>query len=238
MPQNKITILSTRSLRDEFIRDAESKDILIDVVPFIKTEFIASEETQHKIEKASTVPATIVFTSGNAVEAVAQKIKDQNPAWEIFCISHATMQSAEKYFGKKSIAGVADNAKELAESIINSKANQVIFFCGDHRRDELPELLKKSDTQVKEIMVYKTIITPQKIEKNYDGILFFSPSAVKSFFLNNKGNDQTILFAIGNTTADEIKKFSKNKMVISDKPDKTFLLEKVSYYFKTNPVRH
>jgi uroporphyrinogen-III synthase len=91
---------------------------------------------------------------------------------------------------------------------------------------------------VKEIVVYKTIATPKKIEKKYDGILFFSPSAVKSFFQENKLDDQTILFAIGNTTADEVKKFSNSKIVVSDAPDKKTLLNKVFSYFQTNHIHH
>ena len=106
-------------------------------------------------------------------------------------------------------------------------SSEVIFFCGDQRRDELPGLLKKNKIEVKEIVVYKTIATPKKIEKKYDGILFFSPSAVKSFFQKNKLDKQVMLFAIGNTTADEIKKFSKNKIVVSDVPAGKLLLQKV-----------
>jgi uroporphyrinogen-III synthase len=102
----------------------------------------------------------------------------------------------------------------------------------------LPELLKKKNIGVNEIIVYKTIITPQKIEKKYDGILFFSPSAVKSFFEKNILDGQTVLFAIGSTTADKIRKFSKNKIVVSDVPDKTTLLNKAISYFQTNPIHH
>jgi uroporphyrinogen-III synthase len=216
---------------------------LIDVLPFIKTEFISSVETQHKIERALTIQATIVFTSVNAVEAVAQKINDKklNPIairWKIFCIGYATKQSVVKNFGEKSIAGVADNAKDLAKTIIDANISEVIFFCGDQRRDELPGLLKKNKIGVKEIVVYKTIATPKKIEKKYDGILFFSPSAVKSFFQENKKDEQVMLFAIGNTTADEIRKFSKNKIVVSDVPDKKTLLNNVISYFQMNPIHH
>ena len=117
-------------------------------------------------------------------------------------------------------------------------SSEVIFFCGDQRRDELPGLLKKNKIEVKEIVVYKTIATPKKIEKKYDGILFFSPSAVKSFFQENKLDDQTIPFAIGNTTADEIKKFSKNKIVISDMPDGKTVLQKAVEFFQTNSIHH
>jgi uroporphyrinogen-III synthase len=225
-------------LDDELIRDAETKNVSIDVIPFIKIGFISSEDIKHTIEKTLTIGAAIVFTSVNAVEAVAQKINEQKQNWKIFCIGHATKGSVEKHFGKKAIAGIADNAKELAKEIINEEISEVVFFCSDQRRDELPDLLKKNGVEIKEIVVYETVLTPKKIEKNYVGILFFSPSAVQSFFQKNKLNEQTVLFAIGNTTADEIKKNSKNKIVICESPDKKILIEKVINYFQTKLTHH
>ena len=41
------------------------------------------------------------------------------------------------------------------------------------------------ELSVDEVIVYKTIETPKVLTKQYDGILFFSPSAVKSFFSKN-----------------------------------------------------
>jgi len=238
MQQNKISILSTRLLDEEVIRNATIKDVLVDAIPFIKTEPISSTELQKIIREVLAMSTTIVFTSSNAVEAVAAETKDQEIKWKIFCIGHSTKQSVAKIFGEGSIAGVADNAKTLAHTILKANITSAIFFCGDQRRDELPVHLKKNNIEVTEMVVYKTILTPQKIERKYDGILFFSPSAVKSFFQVNRPNDETVLFAVGNTTADEIKKFSKNKIVISDVPEKKVLLEKAINYFQKNSIHH
>jgi uroporphyrinogen-III synthase len=61
---------------------------------------------------------------------------------------------------------------------------------------------------------------------------------VKSFFQLNKVPDQTVLFAIGNTTADELRGFAKNKIVISDVPTKETLIHNVISYFQINPIHH
>ena len=79
--------------------------------------------------------------------------------------------------------------------------------------------------------MYQTINLPHTIEQQYHGILFFSPSAVQSFFQKNKLRDATILFAIGNTTANEIKKFTDKKIVTSELPEKENLVGKVIEYF-------
>lgn len=238
MLQNKVSILSTRHLSEAILKYALSKNISVYEMPFIKTDSVLTDEVINEIEQTLTKSSTVVFTSVNAVAVVAQKVKDLKPSWRIFCIGHTTRQSAEKYFGKGSIAGIADNAKELAKEIINENISEVIFFCGDQRRDELPDSLKEKNIKINEVPVYQTIMTPHKIEKNYNGILFFSPSAVKSFFQINQINDEVVLFAIGNTTAEEIKKNTTNKIVISDEPGQKALLEKVTAYFQTNPVHH
>jgi uroporphyrinogen-III synthase len=80
-------------------------------------------------------------------------------------------------------------------------------------------------------VVYQTIEVPHKISKEYYGILFFSPSGVRSFFKVNKLESKTILFAIGNTTANEIKKISSNKIIISDEPGKENLVQTAIDFF-------
>jgi uroporphyrinogen-III synthase len=145
----------------------------------------------------------------------------------------------EKYFHNDLLAGIADNAAELADLIMEeSVEDEVFFFCGDHHRPELPVMLRKNGFEVTEIIVYQTVLLPHKIERNYDGILFFSPSAVNSFFEKNEIAAQTILFAIGNTTAEELKKFSKNKIITSDEPIKRSLVEKAILFYQQNPVSH
>jgi uroporphyrinogen-III synthase len=228
MPKNEISILSTRPLAPSLIEEAEATCISIDVISFIETVPIQSVEVQQEIENAYMQSATVVFTSMNAVEAVAAGQEGQQPDWKIYCIGHATKQLVKKYFGEESIAGTADNAAELAELIAEeNESEEIIFFCGDRRRDELPGILRNHDIEVNEIVVYETIGVPHKIKKEYYGILFFSPSAVESFFKHNKVNKRTILFAIGNSTANEIKKYSNNKIIISDAPGKESLVRKM-----------
>jgi len=238
MQQNKITILSTKLLNDDVIRQASAKNVLIEWLPFIKTEAVSSIEVQQEIEQALMLSASVVFTSVNAVEAVAAELDGQRPDWQIFCIGNATCESVENYFGKELISGTADNAKELATVILHSNVEEVIFFCGDQRREELPGSLRENEIDVDEIVVYETLALHQKVDKEYNGILFFSPSAVVSFFHSNRLNEQTILFAIGNTTASEIIKYSKNKIIVSDKPDQKILLQTVIDYFHTHPIHH
>lgn len=232
MKPGKINILCTRPLSESLLADAKRKGINIDVVSFIETEAVQSVEVQQEIEQALLQSIAVVFTSMNAVEAVAAELEDQQPDWRIYCIGNATMQRVGKYFGEASIAATAASASELAEIIIEEDdIDEVFFFCGNQRREELPSMLRSNDIEVREIVVYNTVATPHKVSKSYNGILFFSPSAVNSFFSVNKTASQAVLFAIGDTTAKAIKQYTTNTIVTGDEPGKENLVEKVIDFF-------
>ncbi|MES2003154.1 MAG: uroporphyrinogen-III synthase [Bacteroidota bacterium] len=232
MPGKSVHILCTRPVDTGLIEKARSKNISIDVVSFIETEPILDIETQQEVEWASVQEAVVVFTSMNAVVAVTDLLEGHIPSWRIYCMGHATQKLVATYFGEDSIAGTGDHAVDLADTIIENEASdEVIFFCGNQRRDELPAQLRKHTIDVNEIMVYETIALNHKIEKEYNGILFFSPSAVESFFANNTLPDNTILFAIGNTTRDTAAGFCKNAIVVSRLPGKEELMEQAIAYF-------
>ena len=104
MQQSKITILSTRIIDHPLIREAASNNIIVDSISFIKTEPISSIEKQQEIEHLATMHVSVIFTSMNAVEAVAGDLEGYQPGWQIFCIGYATRDAVEKFFGKKSTA--------------------------------------------------------------------------------------------------------------------------------------
>jgi uroporphyrinogen-III synthase len=232
MEETNIHILCTRPLDESLLENVRQQGIKIDILPFIDTEPIQTIEVQQEVEQALVKNATVIFTSMNAVEAVVNYV-DEQPDWQIYCIGHATRQLVMEHFGEEVIAGTAASAAELAELVIEDEpGNEIIFFCGNQRREELPSLLESNGLELTEIMVYHTIAVPHKINKVYNGILFFSPSAADSFFSANKLNGPTILFAIGATTAKTIKKYTSNKIIVSDEPAKEQLVEMMVDFFK------
>lgn len=229
MDNNVIPILSTRSLNPDLINRAAEYNIIITEIPFIIIEAINSVEVQQEIEASYLLDTTVIFTSKNSVEAVGDCL-DIFPAWRIYCIGHATRDLVIAYFGEEYIAGIADYGEDLADLIIADEVKDAVFFCGNKRRDVLPDKLTKAGINVQEITVYQNISNPTKVEEEFFGILFFSPSAVESFFKNNKmGN--AVAFAIGNTTADAISKYTKNKIIITPSPDPELMLDLAIEYF-------
>lgn len=229
MLQNNAAILITGEINNSLVQQMALKGFIVDVIPFIKTQSIQTKKVQQEIEDIADRNAYVVFTSSNAVNAVHEYIQHKNINWKIYCVGNTTRLLIEKLFDSSNIIATADNATALSKQIIKNKAliKKAYFFCGDKRRDELPQLLLKNNIAVNEIEVYTTTIFNHKLLKDYDAVMFFSPSAVEGFFENNSLNDKTVLFAIGNTTADEIRKFSGNKIVMSDKAGKKEVIEKL-----------
>jgi len=236
MANSKTFILSTRPVGEAALSKALKYGMVIEEISFIETEEDIDDSKTKKIKELSGRKNSVVFTSMNAVEAVG-KIASEIHNWKIYCIGNTTKKLVEKYFGKKNIAGTADNASQLVDTIVSdSSIKKIVFFCGDKRRDELPEKLRENKIEVEDIEVYKTIETPQQLSKEYDGVLFFSPSAVKSFFSKNKIGSVTKLFAIGNSTAKEINNFTNQSIIIADKPGKENLVDLAIKHFSKSHI--
>lgn len=231
---NKIPILCTRPLSKQLLLMAEQKGFQIDIVPFIKTERIESKELTNRIHYFSSQSIIAVFTSMNAAQAVISQLNGFKPLWKIFCIGNTTRNTLIQYFGEEMMAGFSSRAAALADTIIEAgNINHVVFFCGDQRREELPHILATNQIPVEEVTVYRTIPVNNIIRRHYQGILFFSPSAVTSFFANNTAGSRTILFAIGETTAGTLRTCSDNTIVIGEEASKENLVYTMIEYYQS-----
>ncbi|HYM95329.1 MAG TPA: uroporphyrinogen-III synthase [Chitinophagaceae bacterium] len=234
----KYKVLSTKKLEPSMIEQAKQNDIEVIEQEFIAVKPIFSEEKfKQIIEWVRAGIQHIVFTSSNAIDILEQYFTTENrPDFsdcKIFCLSGKTRVAIlNTGFSEKNIVGQADNASDLAKKIIAQKTEEVIFFCGNKRRDELPSILKEAGVIVHEIAVYETLETPKVVTDDFDAILFFSPSAVQSFFSVNQLKKTTICFAIGKTTAENITNFTSNRIITSEFPSQEMLIASVQNYFQ------
>ena len=233
MESSKKYLLSTRPLPKAVIEEAARKNIIIEELSFIATKPIQDEDLFEKIKALSQEKHTSVFTSMNAVEAVAVQL-NTSPDWKIYSIGNTTRKLIEEAWGADKIVATAENAQRLGERLIDDGVREVIFFCGNMRRNELPNKIRSEGGKVAEVVVYETEETPTRVEKEYDGILFFSPSAVHAFYSQNKHSKKTVLFAIGKTTEETIKQYKGHKIVVANETDKLEMVEKAVAYLSTN----
>ena len=234
----KYKVLSTKKLEPSLLKQAREKDIEIIEQEFISVKPIRSpEKLKEIIRYAESGKQFIVFTSANAVEAVDKYMHVGDTyyviAWKMFCLSGKTKQAIlNAEFLEKDVICEAENATALAGKIIEQKVGQVVFFCGNKRRDELPSILRNAGITVHEVVVYETVETPVAVRDTIDGILFFSPSAVQSFFSVNQLKQDAVCFAIGQTTADSVVDYCDNKIIISESPSRETMLASVNFYFQ------
>ena len=137
---------------------------------------------------------TWVFTSRNAVEIILKnKITLSQSIYAIGEKTASLLPSA-------TIPKIASSL-EVAKLIIKKELKEVIFICGNRRRDELPDLLKSHAIKIKEVVVYETKNLNKTVNlQSIDGLAFMSPSSVYSL-AQNGGFMNLPCFAIGPTTA-------------------------------------
>ncbi|MBE98768.1 uroporphyrinogen-III synthase [Flavobacterium coralii] len=184
---------------------------------------------KYKEFAARDIADNLIFTSQNAVKAVAEKYGLNLLAGKkLFCVGGKTRAMLEGAGGR--VEAAADYAEALAAIITEKYRHETFtFFSGNLRRDTLPEMLKEAGVALNETEVYETIVTPHKINAVPDGILFFSPSGVEGFLKENTiGN--AVCFCIGTTTAQALEGVAGN-IVIANKPSvENVIIQCINYY--------
>ncbi|WP_430965045.1 uroporphyrinogen-III synthase [Spongiimicrobium sp. 2-473A-2-J] len=223
------TVLTTKKLtlpQQELLLNAGVSFVAYDAIEIEYVDFDFDPLTENAI-----------FTSQNAVRAFLKKTAHAQEGLpkvlNCFCVGEKTKTFLEEN-GQKVIK-TAKNALELAQMILKThKTASFLFFCGNRKRAELPNILTQNDIEFTTVEVYRTHLRPKKMQGTYDGILFFSPSAVESFTAVN-GLQNAIAFCIGGTTASEAKKHTKN-IVIANKPTVENTLVQVVKYFNASAM--
>jgi uroporphyrinogen-III synthase len=241
MPET-LSILSTKSLRAGARDLAQSMGWILREEDFIETSGIPG------LLPEMNPNTLVIFTSENGVKYLVHGVKDLSlhrqdipgksfspghlDLWRIACLAGKTKESVLMYFREEQVIGTAGNAKELAAAIIaDGHFKEAVFFCALEHRPELPAALRQASVRVTEIPVYKTTAQPKAINTPYDGVLFFSPSGVESFFQLNHLPKGAVCFAIGETTAGAIKDYTDERIIVSDTPAQADLLRCVQFYY-------
>lgn len=194
------SVLSTRRLtapQKELLLNAGLSFVDYDAIKITALDFQLPKEIRNAI-----------FSSSNAVDIVFKNNPERASITRVFAVGEKTSQKL-KDLGQNVVKTV-NYSSELVDFLnFSYKNEQFHFFCGMSRRDEIPDGLNSSKNELFEVKTYKTELKPVKIDRKFDGIMFFSPSGVSSFTaLNTIGNSAVI--CIGDTTASEAKKHTQN----------------------------
>lgn len=215
-----IRILSTKKLQPN------QKQFLLNAgFSVVEADFIRTTQLPFRLYG---VAENIIITSQNAVKALAAHPDVQDIRRKpVFCVGHKTADLLDE--NGFTVQEIAENAQKLAEIIVNDYSDATFtFFSGSIRRNELPSVLLESDVELNEIEVYETELTPLKTGK-FDGILFFSPSAVQSYRSENKITSE-VCFCIGHTTATALTNITENIIIANQPSVENTIIQTINYY--------
>lgn len=225
MNDSSIKILSTKKLltnQRQFLLNAGFSLVEAD---FITIDFI-------KVD-VNTTHEWLLFTSQNAVSSILtnedwKKLKEK----KCFCVGIKTKALLEQ--NGFAVVQSFDYVEDLAAFLVaNNSQNTFTFFSGNLRQDTLPIALQKANITFEEKQVYTTVLTSVKVDSKVNGILFFSPSGVKSYLKENTITNQ-VCFCIGTTTAKEVEKTTKNVVIANQPTVENTIIQCINYFNQKN----
>ncbi|MCW3160551.1 uroporphyrinogen-III synthase [Chryseobacterium oryctis] len=208
-----MNILFTKNIEPDVLSKDLGENIWADSVEVIKT-------TPIKIAPFDLKNSSLIFTSVNGVNAFFQNHFKPNEDFtaknynKIYCVGEKTKKELRKYgFGTFK---VLKNAETLSRFITCScQYEKFLHFCGNLALSILDNELPLQNIRYKKIVIYNTEELNPVISKKYDAAVFFSPSGVRSFLKNNSLTNMKV-FSIGETTSNELRKYTKEKIYTSE----------------------
>jgi uroporphyrinogen-III synthase len=190
-----------------------------EVSKHLGTDFTYDFKDFIRIENIETAPfslqnKSLIFSSANAVKAFFENGFQPNADLnKIYVVGKKTEEKLVE-FGCHSTK-IFKNINELSQFIVNENFKEEFHhFCGNLTLEVLENTLAEHQVSYQKIKVYNTQLHYPEISENYDAVVFFSPSGVRSFAKLNSLEGKT-LFAIGQTTENELRKYTQNAIFTS-----------------------
>ena len=220
----KIKILSTKKLSKDlkYLFDDLKFDLHHD--DFISIQLLRLNLPNHN--------GSWIFTSKNAVEAVFSSNQNiDNFFNKIYCVGKNTKELLIKK-GQK-ITKMTQNSSNLADFILKKAKNEKFIFCRSNiKNEEFSDFFNKKNIELKELVAYNNIARPIKYNQIFDAILFYSPSGIKSYLINNSLNNSYCV-CIGKTTSKYAHKYS-NKVLSCNVPTIENVIHKTIKLFEND----
>lgn len=193
---------------------AEKKGLKIDFRSFIEVKGVSVKDFRQ--ERIDILAHTgVIFTSRTAVDnyfRLAEEMRLTIPdTMKYFCISEATAYYLQKYivYRKRKIFYGNGTFADLMESIKKHKEEKFLVPLSDTHKEEIPKKLEQAKIKYTKSIMYRTVSADLSdlADVNYDMLVFYSPSGIKSLFENFpefKQND-TQIATFGPKTAKAVK---------------------------------
>ena len=162
--------------------------------PFIKVEGLTAKEFRQ--QKVSILEHTaIVFTSRHAIDHFFNLAKEMRLTipedMKYFCVTETISLYIQKYVQyrkRKVFFGTTGKFQDLIPVMAKHKSERYLVPQSDVHTDEIKDLLDAKKLQHTECVMYRTIsndFTEEEVKSfDYDMLVFFSPSGIKSLLKN------------------------------------------------------
>ena len=180
----------------------------------------------------------VIFTSRTAIDhffRISRELRQTIPdSMKYFCISEATAYYLQKYivYRKRKIFFGNGKFSDLVNIMKKHKDENFLVPLSDIHKQGIPELLDKGGYKYTKAILYKTISSDLSDlrDVNYDVLVFFSPSGIKSLFQNFPDFEQnnTRIACFGPATAKAVKEAGLNLDIeapTAEAPSMTMALE-------------
>jgi uroporphyrinogen-III synthase len=217
---------------------AIKNNLKIDFRPFIQVEGISAKDFRK--ERVQILNHTaVIFTSRTAIDhffRIATESRVVIPdTMKYFCISEATAFYLQKYivYRKRKIFFANGKFTDLVDILLKHKEENFLIPLSDIHKDEIPVLLEQAKINYTQAIMYRTVSSDLSDLKdvNYDIIVFFSPSGIKSLFQNfpEFKQNETKIATFGPATAQSVRDAGLRLDIeapVPEAPSMTMALEK------------
>ncbi len=214
----KILVSQPKPQNDKspYLEMAERNNLKIEFRPFIKIEGVSAKQfRQNRIDLLEHT--AVIFTSRTAIDhyfRIAEELRVVIPdSMKYFCLSESIALYLQKYivYRKRKIFYGQNIFKDLVEQEINRHSDEKFLVpMSDQHKPEIPRILDKNKIIYTKAILYRTVSSDLSDlrDVNYDVLVFYSPSGIRSLFHNFPEFEQnnTKIACFGPHTARAVKK--------------------------------
>jgi uroporphyrinogen-III synthase len=203
-----------QSERSPYFELAEKNNVKIDFRPFIHVEGISAKDFRKDKVDISKHTA-VVFTSKTAIDhffRVCEEMRMTVPdSMKYFCQTESIAFYLQKYivYRKRKIFYGKKRFADMIEIMQKHKDEKLLIPVSDHHKKEISEVLDKQKFKYTKAILYRTVSSDLSdlSNLNYDVLVFYSPSGIKSLLKNFPDFEQndTKIASFGLNTTNAVK---------------------------------
>jgi uroporphyrinogen-III synthase len=179
------------SAKSPYFEFAERNNVKVDFRPFIEVEGVSAKE--YRQTRVNILDHTaVIFSSRTAIDhffRISTEMRITIPeSMKYFCISEATAFYLQKYivYRKRKIFYSDGTFSDLIDIIKKHLDERYLVPLSHIHKPEIPVLLDEAKVNYSKAIIYKTVSSDLSDLKNenYDVLVFYSPSGIKSLLQN------------------------------------------------------